>query len=419
MTITATFSTMLTQYLPDKLFTEELLKRDWLLQNIEHKTDWKGGRHLVPFLAAGASSISFGSLPASNNISEFNYVLGYEDTQVEAFGALLFNQKDLQSHDGKIPESTFIRLIPDQIDRFMETFKETNSTQMLCGPHFAKVTDSTNAASGLMVVDRIERFQIGQEFLLDDDDTSSAATCYVTAIDVNTSTITISASRGGAAYNASSYTAAQNAKCYHMGTHTGTATANTYNSVRSTLLSLTNGGSTTIHNQTKTSYPALQAYNASGAAITASNILEKLFDHYVNTRRICKGNASKILMSYKHLGSVFKSLEVQKGGYKVTKDPKASMYGWTEISIADLATGNNLEVVACQEMSDEEIFFLDMKSFYLASNGGIRKRKSPDGKEYYETRNTTGFTYIVDMSLASNLIWKNPGHNSVLHTISY
>jgi hypothetical protein len=416
MATSASFSTMLNEYLPDKLFVEELLKRDWLLQNIDHKTDNKGSNHVVPFLGAGASSVSFGSLSDATDIAEATFVRGYENSWVETWGSLKFNHADLARHDGKIPESTFIRLIPDEVDRFMDWFKQVLSVQMLAGPSFATVTAEASSTSGIFTVDHPERFQIGQKCTLDDDN-SSPASVYVIAINMDTGAITFSDSRGGSAWNASAYSIAQNACFYQPGV---TASANIFNSLKTVLLSNANGGAASIHNQTKATYPHLQAKNISGAAITASNILEKLFDAYVDTRKVCKGMADRFLMSYKHLGSILKALEVQKGGFKVTKDPKASMYGWTEIEIMDVAKGMPLKVVAIQEMSDSEIFLLDMKSFYLASNGGIKKRKGPDGREWYEVRATTGYYYIVDVCLdQANLIFKAPGHNAVIHSISY
>jgi hypothetical protein len=42
MGTTRSFQTMLNEYLPDDLFKEELLKRDWLFNNMERDDKWKG-----------------------------------------------------------------------------------------------------------------------------------------------------------------------------------------------------------------------------------------------------------------------------------------------------------------------------------------------------------------------------------------
>jgi hypothetical protein len=113
-----------------------------------------------------------------------------------------------------------------------------------------------------------------------------------------------------------------------------------------------------------------------------------------------------------------KLIETQKGGFKVTPTTtKASEFGWTEIEITSVKGA--LKVVGIQEMSDSEIIFLDPKAIVFASNGMFRKRASPEGKEYFEVRNTTGFQYIVDVCLYGELVVKAPGHCGIIHSISY
>jgi len=41
-------------------------------------------------------------------------------------------------------------------------------------------------------------------------------------------------------------------------------------------------------------------------------------------------------------------------------------------------------------MPDTEIFYLDWDSVTFYSNGLFKRRRAPDGKEYFETRATTG-----------------------------
>jgi hypothetical protein len=71
------------------------------------------------------------------------------------------------------------------------------------------------------------------------------------------------------------------------------------------------------------------------------------------------------------------------------------------------------------EMADTEIFAIDWSTLEFASNGLIKKRVSPDGRSFHEIRNTSGYQYIVDVSLFGNLIFKIPGQNGVLYNISY
>lgn len=317
----------------------------------------------------------------------------------------------LMEHNGKIPETSFLRLLPDEIEQFMGYMKGAVSVQLGTG-QLGTVTSDTNHATGLSVVDHIERFEIGQKVTLDDDD-SAAADYYVTAINVNTDTITVSATRGGAAANISAYTVAQNAKFFYDGADTAS-----FVSIRSALLSAANGGTTNLHGVAKTAHPILQAVNVDGSSITETNILDKIFDSYTEVRRRAKGNARTVLMSYKNLGSVMKSIETQRGQYKTSEGSmKANIYGWTEIEITSVK--GSLMVVGLHEWDDDVIAFIDWGSMKFFSNGMFKKRTSPDGDQYFEVRNTTGYQYIVDVSLFGELVHLKPGQNGIIYGISY
>lgn len=428
MSTSRTFQSMLNEYLPNELLREEMVKRDYVLKTVEKDDKWKGGKLIVPFKGAGASSVKFGGLTGSSDIAQSQYVRGSIDDYVEVWGSLIFNHRDLQEHDGKIPETTFLRILPDEIDYFMDSMKERVSVQLGCGPHFSVVVDETNSATGIFGVTKVDRFELGQHILIDDDN-STYADIYVIAINVNTTAaqaasgiegyVTFSLTRGGAAANLSAYTIAQNAKFYYDGVTDGAGNYTTFVSIRQALLSAANGGSSTIHGQSKLAYPILQAVNVDGSGITATNILDKLFDAYTQVRRKAKGKADSFLMSYKHWGSIMKVLEAQKGPYKVVEDPKASLYGWTETTIATTTTGQALKIVAIQEMDDDIIPIMDWSSITFRTNGFFKKRKSPQGLEYFEVRNTTGYQYIVDISLFGEMEFRKPGQCGILYGISY
>lgn len=415
MSTTRTFQDMLNEYLPNKLLKEELLKRDYILSNIEKDDKWKGGKLIVPFKAAGASSVKMGGLTGASDISEDKYVRGSIDDYKEMWGSMIFNHRDLMDHSGKIVEDSFLKILPDAVEDFMEYIKMVASIQMGTGPHFAKVTDATNAATGLMVVDHVDRFVLGQKCILDDDNSATLAV-YVIAIDVNTDTVTLSLTRGGAAADVSAYTVAQNAKFYTDGAET-----TSFTSIRSVLLSAANGGSATVHGQSKLAYPFLQAVNVNGASITASNILDKLFDAYTEVRKKAKGRADRFVMSYKHFGSVLKLIENKTNGaanWQITiEDKKASLYGWDEVVINSVK--GKLTIVGIQEWDDDVIALLDMKAMVFRSNGFFQKRKSPEGMEYFEVRNTSGYQYIIDISLFGELEINKPGHCGIIYGISY
>lgn len=413
MTITATFSSILNEYSPNELFMEEAKERMWAMQNIEQDESWLGGSLVVQFEGSQASSVQFAALPDTTDVAEDSFVKGTVTTYAECFGTMVFNQKDIYQHN-KLNSQNLVKLLPDRIDHFMDYFSDVMSLNLTNGARACKVTDSTNAASGILIVDRVERLRLGQKLSLVDDDTS-AANVYITAITKDTQSITVSATRGGGAYNASSYTAAQNARLNWVG-----AAASGCSSLRSTLLSNANGGGSALYGQTKTAYPYLQAQNIDGSPMSAANILDKIFDAYVTTRQRGRGKPDKILMSHLRLGAVMKVLESGKGAYHLDqKSSKVAAYNWDSIRVVGPLGG--LELVGLQEMDDDVMFILDTRPSVMKiySNGGIRKRVAPDGKEYYEVRNTTGFQYFVDVSFQFEYVLQRPSYCGVVYGINF
>ncbi len=250
-----------------------------------------------------------------------------------------------------------------------------------------------------------------------DDDNSAALAIYVIAIDLNTNAVTFSATRGGAAANLTAYTIAQNSVFYHDG---GEDSGNHFNSLKSALLSAANGGAATLHGKSKIAYPYLQAINISGAAITASNIIEKIFDAYTTIRIKARGMATDVMMSFKHLGSCMKIIEAAKGGFKVTEGSEtASIYGWDTIEVMQVGSRKKLTFVGIQEWDDDVIAFMDWSAITFRTNGFVRKHTAPDGKQYYVTRSTSGYSYILDIFLFGELEVKKPTNCGIIHTISY
>ncbi len=413
------FQDMLNEYLPNQLLKEELIMRDYIIQNVQKDNNWKGGKLVVPFKGSGASSVSFNELTPVADVVQSKYVRGSIDDYREVWGSLIFNQRDLQEHDGKIPESTFLRLLPDELEEFMDYKKEVVSIQFGTGPQFANVVaTNTVLASGVVQVDKIDRFQINQKFML----VQSAGVeeyQYVTAINIDDETVTVSATPGGAANDLTAgtvFTVA--AKAYHPGVSDGAGNFGTFISFKDAFLSAANGGSSHLHGVPKTAWPILQAVNILGSGITASNILDSLFDAYTEVRRRSKGRATEYLMSLKNYGSIMKQLELQKGSFRVVEDPKESLFGWMEMKIANV-TGQVLKFVGIQEWDDDTIALVDWRSITFRSNGYFKKRISPDGREYFEIRNTNGYQYVVDCCLFGEMEFRKPGHSAIIHSISY
>lgn len=410
------FQDMLNEYLPNSLLETEFVKRDYFMNKVEKDNNWKGGKIPVPFRAAGATSVKFGGLTAAGNVSKDKYIRGSIDDYQEVWGTLAFDHRDLMDHSGKVNEDSFLKILPKQVDDFIEYMKMVCSINIMAGPHFATLVGD-GQAGGTAVVDRIDRFQLDQMFTLDDGN-SSQVDVYVTAINVNTDTITVSATVGGGALDISGYTVAQGAKCYHDGILVAGTPTNKFQSVKDALLSAANGGGATLHGKTKLAYPYLQAANISGVGISATNILDRIFDAATRQSKLGRNlGAIEVVMAQKHLGSVMKLIEAQKGGYKVSEGSrKASEFGWDEIEITSVS-GKRLKLVGVNEMDEDAIMLIDWTALVFRSNGFFKKRTSPEGKEYFEVRNTTGFVYLLDIALFGELEVNAPTKCAIIHSV--
>jgi len=411
MATTRTFQAMLNEWLNYDLLREEFIKRDYLLSKVEKDNGWKGGTLPVPFKGAYASSVSFGSLTPESDVNEDEHVRGQITTQPEVWGTMKFNHRDLMEHNGKVKEQSFLKLLPGALEDFMDNMKNCVSIHLLSGPHVATLTaDGDTNGVGVLDVDRVERFTLGQKLNLDDDD-SASKDVFIIAIDVNNKRITVEDTIGGGAATQVAYTTAQNAKLYIVG-----AQANGMSNLRDQLLSAANGGGASLYGQTKLNYPYLQAINIDGSAVSATNVDEKIFDAFTTCRNIGRGNPNVVLMSYKHLGNIMKIVEASKGAFKVAPNSmNASLYGWTEITIVGVR--GVLTVVAAQEMDDDIIMLLDFRALKFHSNNFFQKRTAPDGKQYYEVRATTGYSYFVDIGLFGDLVLNRPSYCGIIHSI--
>jgi hypothetical protein len=407
---TAQFQNMLNQYLPNKLLKEEFIKRDWILSNVEMDNSWVGGELIVPFKGAQASSVSFGSLTDSSSIGQDKYVRGSISTYKEVWGSLYFDHKDLMEHN-KVSESNLLKMLPDQVEEFMDYMKMVVSLSMLNGASFATAT-ANGDSSGNLTVDRPERLVINQKVIIDDND-SSPATGYVNTINMETGVVNFVTARGGAvALDLSGYTIAQSTKLYFDGSQ-----SNGFTALRDSLLSSANSGSSSLYGVTKTAYPFTQAINVSGSTVSGTSILGPLFNGYTTIKNRGKGMPDNLLMSYKNLGTVMKELEANKGAYHITDGTKVNAYGWTEINIVGVK--GSVKIVGIQEMNDDTIIYLDKRAVKIYSNGGFRKRQSPDGIEFFEVRATSGYAYIVDVCFFGDIVLERPSTCGIMYGISY
>lgn len=416
-TTNPSFDAMLRSYAPNELFREEMIKRDWFLQNVDRDDTWLGDNLEVRFKAGQASSVKFGQLTDSTDIAQSKYVRGLITSQPEVWGSLIFNDKDLMRH-GKLSEQNFLKLLPDELDDFMNFMRMGLSMSFTNGPVLdmrdtpvAPITETP--VSGIIAVKRPERFEIDQKFVIKATGQVDLV-CYVAQIDVEQALVTFVATRGGAAVDLTNYSVANAASIYLDGAQTS---ANQLTSLKFSLLSAKNGGTSTLYGQSKLASPYTQAINVDGSTINATNILDKLFAGQTLIRNRGKGMPNTAVCSYKHLGTILARLEALKGAYRMADDMKASLYGWTEVVIVGVK--GQIKIVAIQEMDDDYIAILDLAALKVYSNGFMKKRQNPDGREYFEVRNNTGYQYIVDVAFFGDMVLERPSRCGIIHSISY
>ncbi len=421
MATLASFDDMLNEHLHYDLLREEIKERAWLIGACEKDEDWKGGTLPVPFQGARASNFKMGGLTAENDIGEYDYVRGEVADYKECWGTLKFHSKDLAQHVGEgakkkglVNKDSFLKILPDQIEDFLDGMKDTVSIMLLGGAHIAKLTSDATAADGTVVLDRIERLQLGQKVVVDDDN-STPMTGYVRTINVNTSTAVLYDARTGGAvldFSGNNMSTAQNAKIYVDGAE---SSANAFTSLRDQLLSAANGGSSTLFGQSKLAYPYLQSVNVSGTGVTATNILEKIFDAWTTICKLGKGHANTVLMSFKHLGSVMKLLEAGSGGFRHVST-KATPFKYTEVIVAGVR--GELKLMGIWEMDDDIMPFLDMSAFKLHTNKMFERHIDPNGNGYYTVRATTGYYYIVDIRFYGELVLNAPCRCGIMYSVA-
>lgn len=412
MATTQSFSNMLKRFMPYNMLVEEMRKRNYLWRTISKDSSWMGGRLEVPFEGGEASSITLGSLPSTSDISETVAVLGYEDNYREIWGSMIFNEKDLDlNNDFK---GSFLKILPGKINQFLTRLERDFSHLILNGPAIDSLT-ANGTALGIATVNFPERFSIGQKVIVRRS-TPAAIVGYVRTINMEDKELELYDARtDGAVIDISTYTTALSSALYQDGSVTvpGGVLQNNFNSLRNSLLSAANGGDASIHNQTKLSYPILQAVNIDGSGITAATVLEEIFDAFYEVTRIGKGMPTEILVSFKHYGNIAKDLEANR---RFAVEDSSSGYGFVSVKVR--GPQGSMVITALRDMDDDVVFIMDWKALkFYGSHFFERKRHF--GNQEYMIRNTTGYQYVVDIRLYGNLIVHAPSYCGVIHSISY
>lgn len=442
MAFTQEFNNMLMEKASGEMLTQDYKKRDWLLNNVKWDKEWlcaADGTYnsiIVPIEKAKASNVRMGKYTALSGTYQARNrqtTRGKEDSVAHLTGTLLFHERDVQIHN-RLNEQNLMTLMPKQMNDMVDNLKYQTSQQLLTGRIFAVATSVADLATGQIVVDRPERFEIGMLVEVFSGATFATAQwadnggaggaigggLFVTKINVSTKTVTLSLSFGGAAANLVGFTVGWGFQIHdaYLG-----ATDNTFKNLRRILLPSVNGGDASYLGATKADIPFLQAYHSStlGAAMTSVNMLEKLFRFGVEAKTYQRGfRANNFVMSMSRLGTVMQIIEAHKGMFNVVPGTnKASEYGWTEMRIGN---SEMLEFgfTGVQEMDDDVIFALDLPSMKFHTDNGITAHKDPNGNEFHTVRDEdNGYYYVRDYNLYGQMVVYEPYRNGVISGITF
>jgi hypothetical protein len=411
------FQDMLNEYLTLDLLEAEITKRMYYMQQVQKDQTWRSGTLPVPFKGGHASSFSYGKLTGTSAISQDKFVRGEVTTQKELWGAMQFAARDLQEHSGGtgVNEQSFLRVLPDTLESFMNRMKEVASVNFLVGSHFATLTADANANDGLTIVDHPERYTIDQLVVV--KDSVNTVTGYVARDDgivIDTKTIKLVTTLGGVTvvdFSATPVLVANGAKAYVDGADT-----DAFSGLPEQLLSAANGGSANLFGVEKKDYPFTQATNIDGSAINATDILDDIFDAWTNVKKLGRGTGRQdCVMDYTNLGAVMKKLQLDSGPFRFTSS-KADLFGWTTLKI--IGVSGELSIVAVHEADFDKIMFLDWGGIKLYSNGLFAIQESPDGLKYFTERDATnGYKYIVDTKLFGENVCYMPSSQGIIHSV--
>lgn len=414
-TTDTSYNTMLNENVTNKLLDLELKKRSAVYNLIPQDKNWLlNNNYVLPQIAGVASSVRFGKLVASNNIRNSKPIRGYESVHKEIWGAIQFNAKDLLIHD-KVSEQNFMKLLPDELERHMDYMAQVIGQNICSGKAVDAVTVDGDASGNISIANP-ERVQIRQYVEFFSDTVLAAVSGYVKSININTGALVIVTTPDGVTgVDLSTLLVADNAKLYCQG-----QSSEGFYSIIDLLLPQAAGGSANLHNLNKLSSPMLQSVYADGTSWTSSTMLKNIFKQYVKARKVGAGEPNNVMMSFNNLGAAISSIEAQKGAFNVTPNSsKAEQYSWDELTVGGfLSGGRPVKLVAIQEMNDSEMVFLDKSSFVIASCGGVRKQKTPDGLSYFTERTEDGYVFTTDTCLMGQLICKQANKNGLVNNLA-
>lgn len=399
MSTTENFSVMLKEYMPNELLTNEVEKLSWFIKKVKRDSNWGYGPYQLPAETQEYSRFEWGQLPAATDIPGAKYAKPEVTSPKELFGSMIFDNKDLERHDGDMKKS-FLQILPGKIRKFVERMEEQANIALLGDGSICALTANGTVGGIAKVGKKIGVFTNGMKVTLKAG--ASTVSGYVNNIDINAETFKLVTAAGGStAVDISAYTTAAGAVVYLPGGNTERMT-----SLIDIVFPSTMGGSDTLYGGaiTKADSPIFQPFVTDlSSATTGAQLLSALYDFYFDVEELGRSGLRKeVIVPYYAFKAIAKETEDNR---RFAKADVETTYGSKSI----LLTGPNgdMKVTAARGMALGKIVCVDWDALVLASRGELIKKAKKLGDDFFEIRNQSGYQFIVDKKLEAELIATN------------
>lgn len=394
-----------------KVIEDVFKEHNFVWNKLEKDRSWTNGvEYQIPWELAEADNHEFGGLVDEDDIGEGLYAKPKIYDQAELWSTLDFHEKDLDRHKGNM-EDSFLDILPSKLKKMTRRTKAIISAALIRGGSIG-VAETDGNASGELTVDRPQLLTIGMKVLI--KDSASQTTGYVRKIHIQSRKITIfDARKAGAAVDLSAFTVAQGAGLYVVGADT-----ENFFTFQDYLLPASEGGKDEVYESRfkKDDFPLLQPMvfdgGASGMNITASNVLDKLYDLYFDAKEYGKIESGELLVPYHIFKACAKKLQSNKQYHN-----GEAMAGVGFDTITIMGGRGAMKLTALDILRNDQMMMINWEDFFFAGDKFFDRKRQLDGREYYTIRKKTGYVHIVDSVFRGNLLCKKLSSSLIVHSV--
>ena len=457
---TRQYANLINQYYPFDLRQLRWAHQWWFISKMlsSQFKYWNGGDIHVPFISNRSASLRVGGLVKASDIVQMKGFVGKITGQVAHTGAVRFNEADLMDRSNRITNTFLGNGIMNEFNYSCDGIMKALSLQMGSGPYLSKglgpSTRTGAAALGWIKVSNPTAFRHMLKVVAQSDKGTTGPTgpkvFWVADIRLAEGEIRLSATKADAQrYDNSNYPDPvgvnfrttgpsplgadfANAKnivffpdTYNMSSASN-VTSRQPTSVRDITLLAADGGDNEIYGIDKSRHTVLRALEFDGSATEPAShtartrhLIRQLFVVDSKLKDLGLPHNNSVVMSLKKLAVCKDILETEATRFKqMGKIVDSKSFGWENLEICSVEDDKKLMLTGVREWDDDNIHFMDWKTWSWHSNGGVRQSRSPDGQIYYPYQSETGNYFQSDLLCFSQLVCNYPVGNAVLKNIN-